>query len=321
MHLNLFHYEQARRFKNMNSFKRTMNLFKEPLLHFLLLGAVLFFVYDFRVDDASLPAGKAAVPTEKIVVTQAAVEQMCSQFAKTWQRLPNAEEQKGLIEDNIRSEIYYREAIAMGLDRDDEVLKRRLRQKVEFIYEDIGSWVEPKDADLAFFMEQHREKYLTDPKVAFRQIYFNPDQLKTAAHLDIPRILDELNAGGDPDSVGHPTMLDQEIQLSPLWDVSKQFGDAFGNTLLELKPGVWAGPIVSGVGIHLVLVHEHSGPRLPDLIEIRETVKRDWLVEKQKELKDAAYVKIRERYSVTVEKPKSLAASAAAATDNTSRIQ
>lgn len=298
-----------------------MNLFKEPLLHFLVIGAALFFVYDFRVDNTPLPSGKAAIPTEEIVVSQAAIEQMCSQFAKTWQRLPNTEEQKGLVEDFIRSEIYYREAIAMGLDRDDEVLKRRLRQKVEFIFEDIGSWAEPTDGDLEIFMELHREKYLTDPKVTFRQIYFNPDQLNTAAHLDIPRILDELNAGGDPDSVGHPTLLDQEIQLLPLWDIRKQFGEGFGKKLLELKPGVWAGPIVSGVGIHLVLVRERSGPRLPDLIEIRETVKRDWLVEKQKELKDAAYLKIRERYSVTVEKPKSLAASAAAAADNTSRIQ
>lgn len=306
---------------SMNHSKRIISFFKEPLLHFLLIGAALFFVYGGMGNDASKPAGQAAMSTEKIVVTQDNIDQMNSLFTKTWQRLPNEEEQEGLVEDFIRSEIYYREAIAMGLDRDDEVLKRRLRQKIEFIYEDITSWTEPTDEDLRAFMEKHPEKYLADPRVAFRQIYFNPDRRKTDGDYDIQQILFQLNAGGDPDSVGDSTLLEAEIQLSPLWDVRKQFGDEFCKNLVELKPGEWAGPIVSGVGIHLVFVREYVSARPIDLIEARETVKRDWLVEKQKELKDAAYVKIRERYSVTIDKQKPLAASAAAQADNATRMQ
>ena len=129
------------------------------------------------------------------------------------------------------------------------------------------------------------------------------------------RSLQQLTDGADPDAVGDPTMLEPEVPLSPLWDIRKQFGDEFGRNLLELKPGRWAGPIRSGFGLHLVFVRERAGGRLPDLNEARETVKRDWTVERQKELKDAAYAKIRERYTVTVEKPKAVAAPLAAAAD------
>lgn len=305
----------------MNHSKRIISFFKEPLLHFLLIGTALFFVYGRMGNDASPPAGQAAMSTEKIVVTEDNIDRMNSLFAKTWQRLPNEEEQEGLVEDFIRSEIYYREAIAMGLDRDDEVLKRRLRQKIEFIYEDITSWADPTDEDLRAFMEKHPEKYLADPMVAFRQIYFNPDQRKTDGDFDIQQILVQLNAGRDPDFVGDSSLLESEIQLSPLWDIRKQFGGEFCKKLVELKPGEWAGPIVSGLGIHLILLREYINARPINLIEARETVKRDWLVEKQKELKDAAYVKIRERYSVIIEKQKTLPASAAAEADNTMRMQ
>jgi parvulin-like peptidyl-prolyl isomerase len=119
--------------------------------------------------------------------------------------------------------------------------------------------------------------------------------------------------GADPDALGDPTLLEPEVRLSPLWDIRKQFGDSFSQSLLDLKPGAWAGPIKSGFGLHLVFVQERVDRRLPDLHEVREVVKRDWTAEKQKDLKDAAYAKIRRRYSVTVERPKAATASVAAA--------
>ena len=184
-----------------------MKLFKEPLLHFLLIGAALFLVYGWRSNSASVPGGQAGTPTAQIVVTRDALDQMNSLFAKTWQRQPTEEEQKRLIEDFVRNEIYYREAIAIGLDRDDEVLKRRLRQKMEFIYEDITSWAEPTDEDLKAFMKKHPEKYLTDPQIAFRQVYISAYKRGTSAESDARQVLAQLTAGADPDSVGDPTML------------------------------------------------------------------------------------------------------------------
>ncbi len=298
-----------------------MNLLKEPLLHFLLLGATLFLLDGWRGDNTSIPVGQTGTSTTQIFVTEENIAQMSDLFTKTWQRLPTEEEQKGLLEDFVRSEIYYREAIAIGLDRDDEVLKRRLRQKMEFIYEDITSLAEPTDEDLKAFMENHREKYLEDPRIAFRQVYVNTARRGTGAEVDARQILTQLIAGGDANSFGDTSLLETEIQLSPLRDISKQFGDEFGRNLLELKPGEWVGPIRSEFGLHLVFIKELLASRLPDLTEVREIMKRDYLVVRQKALKDAAYAKIRERYHVVVKRSKTVAASVTAETNNKSTTQ
>jgi hypothetical protein len=297
----------------MNNFKKIRSVLREPLLHFLLIGAALFLLFGWRSNSASVPGGQAGTPTAQIVVSRDALDQINTLFAKTWQRPPTEEEQIGLIEDFVRNEIYYREAIAIGLDRDDEVLKRRLRQKLEFIYEDITSWAEPTDEDLKAFMKRHREKYLTDPQLSFSQVYLNANKRGKGAESDARQVLAQLTNGADPNSVGDPTLLEPKVGLSPLWDIRKQFGDEFGRFLLELKPGRWEGPIRSGFGLHLVFVSERLDRRLLELHEVREAVKRDWTAEKQKELKDAAYAKIRERYSVTVERPKAVTAPFAAA--------
>jgi hypothetical protein len=296
-------------------------LIKEPLLHFLLIGAALFLLFGWKGNSPSGLGGQVGATATQIVVTLADIRQMNTLFVRTWQRQPTEEEQKGLMEDFIRNEIYYREAIAIGLERDDEVLKRRLRQKMEFIFEDISSWAEPNDEDLTAFMKKHWEKYLVDPQIAFRQVYISSYKRGKSAETDARQILAQLTAGTDPDSVGDTTMLEPEVRLSPLWDIRKQFGDEFGKDLLELKPGRWTGPIRSGYGLHLIFVKERRGGRLLDLSETRETVKRDWSVERQKEWKDAAYAKIRERYTVTVERPKTVAVSAGAAAKTGARTR
>jgi hypothetical protein len=178
---------------------------------------------------------------------------------------------------------------------------------MEFIYEDISSLAEPTDEDLKAFMEKHQENYCTDPRIAFRQVYLSPSQRGMAIEADARRILAQLKAGDNPDTVGDTTLLEPEMPLSPLWDIRKTFGDAFGKTLLELQTKEWTGPIRSGFGRHLVFISERVGTRLPNLDEVWEVVRRDWMAEKQRELKDAAYVKIRERYPVIIEKPKTVA--------------
>jgi parvulin-like peptidyl-prolyl isomerase len=265
----------------------------------------LFLLFGWRGNPAALPGGQSGPLATKIVVAQGDIDQLITMFGKTRQRTPTKEELQGLVEDFVRNEIYYREAIAIGLDRDDAVMKRRMRQRMEFIMEDvITSRLEPTDEDLKAFMNKYPESYLIDPQLSFRQVYVNYDKRGKNAEFDARQILAQLNAGADPDSVGDPFLLESEIKLSPLWDISKQFGEPFSKSLLELKQGRWEGPIRSGYGIHLVFVKKRVGGRLPELKEVREALKRDWTYERQKELKDAAYAKIRERYTVTVEKPK-----------------
>lgn len=292
---------------------RIINLFKEPLVHFLLIGAALFLLYGWRGNPTPLPGRQSGSEAAKIVVTQDAIGQMKNQFGKTWQRPPTEEEFKSLFEDFVRNEIYYREAIAIGLDRDDAVIKQRLRQRMEFIFEDITARAEPTDEDLKAFMKKHPEQYFVDPRVSFRHVYVNVDKRGKSADADARRILGQLNEGAHPGSVADPFLLEPEVLLSPLWDIRKQFGEEFSRSLLELKPGRWEGPIRSGYGLHLVFVSTRESGRLPELKEVQGMVKRDWMIERQKELKDAAYAKIRERYTVTVERQKAEASPVATA--------
>ncbi len=297
------------------------NIFKEPLLHFLLIGAALFVVFDVLGRPASFRGGQQGSSAAQIIVSRDAVERATAQYERTWQRQTTEEEQKSLIEDLVRSEIYYREAIAIGLDRDDEVLKRRLRQKMEFIFEDISSWADPSDGELTAFMKSHRERYLSDPRIAFRQIFFSRDRRGTDAEADAGQALAQLAAGADPETAGYPTLLPREVRLSELRDIGNQFGDGFARNVLALRPGVWAGPVNSAYGLHIVFVSERQDPRLPDLSRVREMVKRDWLAGKQQELKDAAYARLRQRYVVTVEQPKDPASTLSAAVQRPERIR
>lgn len=279
------------------------NLLKEPLFHFLLIGAVLFLLYGWRGNSAALPGNQAGSQTAQIVLSREAFERMYNQFVKTWQRQPTEEEQARLIDDFIRNEIFYLEAIAIGLDRDDAVLKRRLRQKMEFIYENISDLAEPSDEDLQTFMKRHRERYITDPRVGFRQIYINVHQRGDHALSHAQKVLERLEAGADPNTLSDVTLLDKQMSLSPLRDIARQFGDDFTQHLLKTTLGTWTGPISSGYGLHLVLVTDRTSSRLPDLEAIRTVVRRDWMAEQQQALKDAAYAKLRQRYTVIVEKP------------------
>jgi len=175
---------------------------------------------------------------------------------------------------------------------------------MEFIFEDITAQTEPTDEELIAYMKKHPDSYLVDPQFAFRHVYVNVDKRGKNAEADARQILAQLNEGIGPGTVGDPILLEAEIRLSPLWDIKKQFGEEFSRNLPGLKSGKWEGPVRSGFGLHLVLVTKRVGGRLPELKEVREIVKRNVMAERQKELKDAAYAKLRERYDVVVEKTK-----------------
>jgi len=284
--------------------------FREPLVHFLLIGAGLFLLFGWRGGPAFSPAGASGPQSTTIVVMQDDVDQMIRTFARTWQRPPMEEEVDRLVEDFVRNEIYYREALAIGLDRGDTVIRRRMRQKMEFIMENITDQAEPTDEELLAYMKMHPESFLLDPQIGFHQVYVNADRRGKSAMSDARKILAQLNDGVDPYTVGDPISLDAEIGLSPLWDIRRQFGEEFSRNLLELKGGKWEGPVPSGFGLHLVFIKKRVEGRLPELYEVREMVKREWEFARQKELKDATYQEIRKRYVVTVEKPKAKTARA-----------
>ena len=181
---------------------------REPLLHFLIIGIGLFLLYQF------IRGGNESAPRE-IVISESRIEALAENFGRTWMRPPTPQELRGLVDDYVKEEVFYREAIAMGLDRDDTVIRRRLRQKMEFVSEDAATTAEPTDAQLQQFLAAHAEKFVEPARVSFQQVFVNPERRGDAARRDAERILAELQAGrgpANPAEAGDPTLLPAELE-------------------------------------------------------------------------------------------------------------
>jgi len=279
-------------------------LIHEPLVHFLAIGAALFLLSGLFGGSTATQSGQNSY---RIVVTPGQVEHLTAQFTRTWQRPPTETEVKGLIDEYVLDEISYREALALGLDRDDPTIRRRLRLKLETLNEDIAAAVPPSDEQLQEFLEKHPDSFRREPQVAFRQVFLNADRRGRKADEDARNLLTRLRAGG-PDAdlagLGDPLMmLSNDIPLSPDWEIRRLFGKEFATNVLELAPGRWEGPIRSGYGLHLVLVREKTPGRLPELSEVRAEVEREWLFARKKEMQEAIHKRLLERYTVVVERP------------------
>ena len=273
-------------------------ILKEPLLHFLLLGVGVFLAYGLM----SRPSTSGA--RGKIVVTAGQVEHLAAGFTKAWQRPPTDAELKGLIDDWVREEIATREAMALGLDKDDTVIRRRLRQKLEFVSDDIATQAEPTDADLSAYLQTHPESFRVEPRFTFRQVYLDP--AKHGQHLarDAARVLAQLRQAGasaDLTTLGDSFLLEHTFQAVPTSEIAKQFGEKFAVELGRLTPGEWQGPVASGYGVHLVLVGERIEGRLPTLAESRDAIRREWANAQRLEASRRFYEEMLKRYTVTVE--------------------
>lgn len=273
---------------------RIKTLWREPLLHFLLIGLALFVYYDLaRVGVSEAP--------NRIVVSNGQVEQLASNFQRTWMRPPSETELAALIENQVREEVFYREAVAMGLDQNDSIVRRRMRMKLEFLLEDLSS-VDVEDDELQAFLQRNADAFRLDARVSFEQVYLNPDRHEDLAAAT-EQLLDSLNNGANPDSLGDPMLVPRDYSLARQSEIARDFGEEFAASVVALAPGDWTGPIYSPFGAHILRISERIDARLPALVEIREQVKRDYLVQRRKEQKDLAYQKLREGYEVTIEPP------------------
>ena len=279
------------------------SLLREPLVHFLLIGGALFLVFGLFNN----PAGPES---NRIVITPGQIEFLKANFTRTWQRSPTEQELQGLISSHVREEIFYREALALGLDRDDGIIRRRLKQKLEFMSDDLAGVATPSDEQLVTFLESHPERFRIEPQVAFRHIFLDIDQRGNAALEEADLLLSELSDAGnatDPDTLGDNLMLPQSFKLSPRSEIARLFGESFSIEIMKIEPGQWAGPIRSGYGLHLVLVSEQVEGRIPELDEVRKVVEQEWSAAHRKELKESIYNKFREKYTVVFEQPPSMA--------------
>jgi len=269
----------------------------EPLVHFLALGAALFTLFSL-MDSRSEPQ------REEVVVTSGKIDQLITIFSRTWQRPPTAEELRGLVEDEIREQVLYREAMAMGLDKDDTIVRRRLRQKFEFLIEDVEAASAPSDRDLQDWMDKNPSKFSTEPKFSFLQIYLNVSVRGEDASADAANLLARLNNADEkvnPSELGDATLLPFEFPLSSADVIAQVFGGRFAQQLQELEPGRWSGPLRSSYGLNLVYVRERIAGNGRSLDEVRDQVRREWVSARQKQLAETVYLNLRKKYSIVLE--------------------
>ena len=263
---------------------------REPLLHFMIAGAGVFLLY-------AMLSGPSDDSDDEIIVSVAQVEHLVSIFLKTRQRLPTQEELAGLVDNYIVEELLYREAIAIGLDRDDTIVRRRMRQKMDFLLDDLAT-VEPTDEELQQFLKEQPERFRRDARFSFDHFYMADGNAADA----IP-VLEQLRAGksieaGNAMSSG---LLPDRIDDSSETQISALLGGTFTQQLMQQEPGDWTGPIESPYGVHLVRIDRVVESVVPPLEEIRRDVRREWLVDRREASREAMIDALRDKYRITIE--------------------
>ncbi len=272
-------------------------LIREPLIHFLLLGGAVFAPSHFVGTESG------ARRADTILVTQGNIDRMIEAFTRTWLRPPTQAEMRGLVDDYVREEAAYRQAMAMRLDVDDTIIRRRLRQKLEFLTHDLAA-AEPTDEQLRAYFEQHAGDFCIDSRASFRHLYLNTDRRGAGAQREAQELLGRLREGVAPDDfagLGDPFLLPSAFQDVSETDVARQFGGNFAEHLFVVQSGEWTGPIESGYGLHLVLVERKTPGRRAELGEVRDQVLREWKVEQRRLTNEAFYRALLDRYEVVIE--------------------
>lgn len=266
-------------------------LLREPLLHFFLIGAVMFGLYGW------LHRGSLSSASE-IVVTRGQLQNLQLQFERVWQRPATKQELQALVDNWVKEEIFYREGVTMGLDRDDPVVRRRVSQKLEFILESATPTA-PTDAELQAWLDAHSNDYHIEPTYSLRQVYFDPARHGDNLGADIAAARRALAGGKVLD--GDTTMLPPAMEAVTAIEVERVFGSQFGDGLKTLPVGGWQGPVQSGFGLHLVELTRYDAARRPTLAEVRAEVSRDLLHARTEEANAVFYNKLLANYAVRIE--------------------
>jgi hypothetical protein len=268
---------------------RLFALFRQPLVHFLLIGAAIFGVFAALDDSSSAPS------LQEIVVTTEKAEQLAAQFQSVWRRPPTGQELNSLVDDFIREEVLVREATALSLDLNDAVIRRRLRQKMEFLTDSAAGALKPSDEQLRAYFDANAERYSSDARIAFDQIFVG----EAPSVEEIEQVRNVLTPEADHTLVGARTLLPPSLPMSLRSSVDGTFGRGFFDQLTEIEAGAWSNPVRSGYGIHIVRITERSDARILDFESVRDAVLRDWTKDKASEIAEAYYARMLERYSVS----------------------
>ncbi len=273
---------------------------REPLVQFLFVGVALFGAWHLVSGSAS---ARGAAPN-RIVLTDDDVRQMAMVWVAQGRPRPTAEEMGNLIATRVREEVLYREAMALGLDKDDTIVRRQLARKMEFLGEDVSKLEEPKPGELRAWYDAHKARFAVPPRASFRHVYFSPDRRGTNAARDAGAALEKL-AGQPVDTqrvatAGDPFMFQSYYGDRGLEVVAREFGPPFARALMAAKQGAWVGPLQSGYGWHLVFVESVTPQRVPDFEEIEPEVKAAWIEDRREAVRARMYKDMLARYEVVL---------------------
>jgi hypothetical protein len=268
--------------------------YKEPLFHFLVIGALIFVVFSIVNKEED------AVSDNRIVVSTAEIERLSDNWSKRWNRPPTETELKGLVDSYIREEVYYREALALGLDQNDTILRRRLMQKMEFLSNDLAELNQPDEVSLNKYFLDNQDKYELPARVSFTHIYFSLDKRGAKVVDDAKSVLSGLNALRAPE-LGDSFMMQYDFVQETPFEVERLFGKGFTNQLFKTDTNTWQGPIESGYGLHLVRISEKIDSRMPELASVIDKVRTDLMFERRQMMNKDIYEKFKERYEIVVE--------------------
>jgi hypothetical protein len=275
-----------------------LTLYKDPLLHFVVAGAILFAGYALiNRSETNMPA------TDPVHIGEGDVRWLKETFANQWQRTPTDEELRGLVAGFLEEELFAREAKSLGLDQNDTIVRRRLAQKLAFLVDDTSRIVEPTDDELRRLYHADAERFRVEARLSFTQVFFNPER-RQHAETDAEAALMSISTTGGDDSattMGDPILLETEFHDVDAQTVSNVFGSDFARTVFLLKPGSWAGPVKSGYGVHLVRITDTRLATLRPFQEVRPKVLEEWRRQREDQTKAMYLGKLREKYGVVID--------------------
>ncbi|MEM1120243.1 MAG: peptidylprolyl isomerase [Bacteroidota bacterium] len=270
-------------------------LWKEPLLHFLLIGAGLFFLYSF------LNPTEEQMDNNVIRIEKSDVQRLTKAYQQNWGTLPDSATLQTLLQEEIKAEVFYREALRMQLDHNDEIIRRRLKQKYEFLVKDLADSQQPTEAALIIFYKEHPSFYKAETKMSFTQIYFSPDKRKSPTEDAVSTLDQIISQKIDTDKLkdfGDNFHLQQYFSERDYNDVRQLFGQDFAKALFAVKKEGWTTPIQSGYGVHLVHITAIQNETIQSFSEVKNKVESDWKLAQQELYNTRLYENLLTKYEV-----------------------
>jgi len=275
-----------------------MQFLKEPLLQFLMIGAGIYGVY------ALYGTHEEGAGEMTIVVDAGRIEGFVGEWQKRWNRLPARQELDGMINAYVREDIFYRQAVAMGLNENDPITRRRLAQKLEFLTKDIALLKEPTEGELEQYFQDNQERYRAPDLITFSHVFLDPDKRDAATLDDAAVLLAQLQAAGEPDAAtldaGDRFMLQSYYPAVSEPEIRRQMGAGFSAAVMQLAPGQWHGPVQSGYGVHLVYVYSLDEAPPPEFADVRQKVLENWQTEQQEKFNADFFENLKSNYEVVI---------------------